>query len=214
MATCVLGIGDRHNDNIMLQEDGHLFHIDFGHFLGNFKSKFGFKRERARFVFTPDFAYVMDGVKSEKFDAFVNLCQRAFNVLRRHKHIFKSGRSRPRQMSDSDSDIDAIALESASKRARKSNQSRELVAALIAATVAEPTSGPQGPKCADVRPFSWDEHLARLTPQTFVNRYRLTPDAFDILHRKVASKLTAEDVDQATTSKGTRAQFLSTLIIF
>jgi hypothetical protein len=34
-------------------------------------------------------------------------------------------------MSDSDSDIDAIALESASKRARKSHQSRALVAAVI-----------------------------------------------------------------------------------
>tara|TARA_B100000787_G_C16087315_1_gene247269 strand:- start:146 stop:340 length:195 start_codon:yes stop_codon:yes gene_type:complete len=38
---------------------GHLFHIDFGHFLGNFKSKFGFKRERAPFVLTPDFAHVL-----------------------------------------------------------------------------------------------------------------------------------------------------------
>ena len=49
---------------------GHLFHIDFGHFLGNFKEKFGVKRERAPFVFTPDFAYVMGGKGSEMYKQF------------------------------------------------------------------------------------------------------------------------------------------------
>ena len=34
-------------------------HIDFGHFLGNFKSKFGVKRERVPFVLTDDFIYII-----------------------------------------------------------------------------------------------------------------------------------------------------------
>jgi phosphatidylinositol-4,5-bisphosphate 3-kinase len=88
VATYVLGIGDRHNDNIMLTKDGRLFHIDFGHFLGNFKKKFGVKRERAPFVFTPDFAYVMGGKDAPDFNRFLDLCARAYNVLRKHANIF------------------------------------------------------------------------------------------------------------------------------
>jgi len=38
---------------------GNLFHIDFGHILGNRKSFLGVSRERVPFVLTPDFVHVM-----------------------------------------------------------------------------------------------------------------------------------------------------------
>lgn len=88
VATYVLGIGDRHNDNIMLSKSGNLFHIDYGHFLGNIKKKFGIKRERAPFVLTPDFAYVIGKKDSVQFKEFVELCIKAYLIVRKSAKLF------------------------------------------------------------------------------------------------------------------------------
>ncbi|KAJ3586160.1 hypothetical protein NHX12_012561 [Muraenolepis orangiensis] len=91
VATYVLGIGDRHNDNIMIRETGQLFHIDFGHFLGNFKRKLGINRERVPFILTYDFVHVIQQGKtnnSEKFERFRDYCERAYKILCRNGTLF------------------------------------------------------------------------------------------------------------------------------
>jgi len=90
VATYVLGIADRHNDNIMVDRDGHIFHIDFGHFLGNYKKKFGYKRETTPFVFTAQYAHVLRrGAKtSDAYEYFKDLCVRAYNIVRHNAGLF------------------------------------------------------------------------------------------------------------------------------
>ncbi|KAL0478782.1 phosphatidylinositol 3-kinase [Acrasis kona] len=88
VATYVLGIGDRHNDNIMLTKRGDLFHIDFGHFLGNFKTFKGvYKRETTPFVFTPMYAHVMGGQDAEAYNRYTELSCKAFHIIRKHGRV-------------------------------------------------------------------------------------------------------------------------------
>jgi len=85
--TYCLGICDRHNDNIMVTKRGHMFHIDYGRFLGDAQMFIKFKRDRTPFVLTADMIYVINnGEKgSNRFHGFIELCCKAFQVVRNNR---------------------------------------------------------------------------------------------------------------------------------
>ncbi|KAL9340261.1 hypothetical protein Peur_066480 [Populus x canadensis] len=82
----LLQVKDRHNGNLLMDEDGHIIHIDFGFMLSN--SPGGVNFESAPFKLTRELLEVMDsdaeGIPSEFFDYFKVLCIQGFLTCRKH----------------------------------------------------------------------------------------------------------------------------------
>ncbi|KAI9762982.1 MAG: Phosphatidylinositol 4-kinase pik1alpha (PI4-kinase)(PtdIns-4-kinase) [Chaenotheca gracillima] len=77
----VLQLKDRHNGNILIDNQGHIIHIDFGFMLSNSPGSVGF--EAAPFKLTQDYVDVLGGLDSPEFDRYRYLCKRAFQDLRK-----------------------------------------------------------------------------------------------------------------------------------
>ena len=85
--TYLLGVGDRHLDNLLLSESGHLIHVDFGYILG-----------RDPKVFPPpmklnkEMVEGMGGTSSIEYQRFREHCYNAFLALRRYMHVGHAAR--------------------------------------------------------------------------------------------------------------------------
>ena len=64
----------------MIDDQGHIIHIDFGFLLSSFPGQ-GLKFEKAPFKLTQEFIDVLGGEKSKKFTKFRQLLQHGFMAL-------------------------------------------------------------------------------------------------------------------------------------
>jgi len=82
VVTYLLGVGDRHLDNLLLTSDGHFFHVDFGYILG-----------RDPKVLAPpvkvckEMVDAMGGTQSVHYGRFKNFCFTAFIILRKSANL-------------------------------------------------------------------------------------------------------------------------------
>jgi len=76
MISYVLQLKDRHNGNVLIDNEGHIIHIDFGFMLSNSPGAVGF--EAAPFKLTHEYIDVLGGEGSADFEDFKRLCKQAF----------------------------------------------------------------------------------------------------------------------------------------
>jgi hypothetical protein len=81
VCTFILGVGDRHLDNLLLHQSGHFFHCDYSFILGKDPKKYLPMR------ITQDMINGMGGWRSDNFCQFLSLACAAFLTLRRPENV-------------------------------------------------------------------------------------------------------------------------------
>ncbi|KAK1281022.1 hypothetical protein QJS04_geneDACA003033 [Acorus gramineus] len=80
--TYILGIGDRHLDNLLLRDDGRLFHVDFGFILGRDPKPFPPPMKLCK-----EMVEAMGGAESQYYTRFKSYCCEAYNILRKSNNL-------------------------------------------------------------------------------------------------------------------------------
>ncbi|KAL9130157.1 MAG: hypothetical protein Q9217_001592 [Psora testacea] len=80
--TYLLGVGDRHLDNLLLAPDGHFFHADFGYILGRDPKPFAPQMKLCR-----EMVEGMGGSTSPHYQAFKSYCFTAYTTLRKSSNL-------------------------------------------------------------------------------------------------------------------------------
>ncbi|RKF72252.1 Phosphatidylinositol 3-kinase, root isoform [Golovinomyces cichoracearum] len=80
--TYLLGVGDRHLDNLLLAPDGHFFHADFGFILGRDPKPFAPAMKLCR-----EMVDGMGGANSAHYAQFKQYCFTAYNTLRKSSNL-------------------------------------------------------------------------------------------------------------------------------
>ncbi|XP_049849332.1 phosphatidylinositol 3-kinase VPS34-like isoform X2 [Schistocerca gregaria] len=80
--TYILGVGDRHLDNLLITRDGKLFHIDFGFILGRDPKPFPPPMKLCR-----EMVLGMGGKESVHYELFKSYACEAYNILRKSAYL-------------------------------------------------------------------------------------------------------------------------------
>ncbi|KAJ4493031.1 atypical/PIKK/PI3K protein kinase [Lentinula edodes] len=82
VVTYLLGVGDRHLDNLLVAPDGHFFHVDFGYILGRDPKPFPPAVKVCK-----EMVDGMGGTQSSHYMRFKSFCFTAFTILRKSANL-------------------------------------------------------------------------------------------------------------------------------